>query len=63
LFAIVNLSRFLGVPGEDALRQANKKFTHRFQAIEKELKRKGKTFAESSLNEMDGIWNSVKKNN
>ena len=61
LFTIINISRFLGISGEDALRQTNRKFTHRFQAIEKQLKLRGKTINESSLEEMDKIWDTIKK--
>ena len=61
LFAIVNLARFLKFPAEDALRKSNKKFTERFSRVEKELKNKGKNLEESTLDEMDEIWNVVKK--
>lgn len=60
LFAVVNLARFLDIPAEDALRKTNQKFTNRFAKIEEELKKRGKTLEESSLEEMDEIWNSVK---
>jgi ATP diphosphatase len=43
------------------LRKANKKFTNRFNKIEEELERRGKTVEDSSLDEMDEIWNTVKK--
>jgi len=59
-FAIVNLCRFLDISSEDALRKANKKFTHRFQLVEKELKSRGKPIEDSNLQEMDEIWNEVK---
>ena len=61
IFALVNLARFLGIPAEDALRRTNNKFINRFKMIEKELKRRGKTLEESSLDEMDKIWNTVKR--
>ena len=61
LFTIINVSRFLGVSGEDALRRANRKFIHRFQAIEEELKLRGKTIDDSSLEEMNEIWDTIKK--
>jgi len=60
LFALVNLSRFIGVNPEDALRATIEKFIRRFQRIEEELARKGKTPEQSSLEEMDAIWNRVK---
>ena len=60
LFSIVNLSRFLGISAETALRKTNRKFTARFSLVEEELKKRGKTVEDSSLEEMDEIWNVVK---
>ncbi|MDP6457478.1 MAG: nucleoside triphosphate pyrophosphohydrolase [Candidatus Marinimicrobia bacterium] len=60
-FALVNLCRFLDISAEDALRKGNQKFTKRFQAVEKELRRRGKKLEETDLTEMDKIWNSQKK--
>ena len=60
LFAVVNLARFLEIPAEDALRKANQKFTDRFALGEQELQRRGKSVEDSSLKEMDKIWNEVK---
>lgn len=58
LFAVVNLARFKGVDAEEAMRQANRKFTRRFQHIEQSL---GKPMAEASLQEMEALWNDAKK--
>ena len=63
LFAVVNLARFLDIPAEDALRKTNKKFTTRFAQVEEELKKRGKNVEDSSLEEMDEIWNAVKHHN
>ncbi|WP_373357059.1 nucleoside triphosphate pyrophosphohydrolase [Pseudoroseicyclus sp. CXY001] len=60
LFVAANLSRWLGVEPETALRKANDKFTRRFKVIEAELQARGKTPATSSLEEMDAIWNEVR---
>jgi tetrapyrrole methylase family protein/MazG family protein len=60
LFSVVNLARFLDISAEDALRKTNKKFTVRFAKVEEELKKRGKTVEESTLKEMDEIWNQVK---
>jgi len=43
-----------------ALRGANAKFTRRFNVIEDELARRGKTPAQSDLAEMDAIWNRIR---
>ena len=61
LFSLVNLSRFLHVNPEDSLRSTIEKFIYRFQKIEKELKERNKTLEESSLEEMDEIWERAKK--
>jgi len=61
IFSLTNLARFLGVSADDALRKSNNKFISRFKKIENELKGKGKKIEESSLNEMDQIWNAIKK--
>jgi len=61
LFSFVNLARFLNISAESALRKTNRKFTTRFKAVEDELKSRGKTVEDSNLEEMDSIWNEVKK--
>tara|TARA_Y100000588_G_scaffold89911_1_gene96497 strand:+ start:1408 stop:2202 length:795 start_codon:yes stop_codon:yes gene_type:complete len=61
LFSIVNLSRFLDINAEDALRMTILKFESRFGQVEEELTRRGKSFSDSSLEEMDSIWNQIKK--
>jgi len=61
LFALVNYARFIGVHPEHALRSANKKFTRRFHYIEKILRQRGKNPGQSSLAEMDALWNEAKR--
>ncbi len=61
LFSVANLSRFLHMDSEQALHQTVAKFTRRFHAVERELKRRGKSLEDSNLAEMDKIWNAVKK--
>ena len=61
LFAVVNLSRFLGHCAEEALDKTIRKFVRRFQAIEKRLHRQGRAVTDCRLEELDRIWNDVKK--
>ncbi len=61
LFAVVNVLRFLGVDSEMALHEANEKFTRRFLAVENIVKAQGKEMNDCTLNELDAIWNEVKK--
>jgi len=61
LFAVVNLSRRLEIDAEQALREANRKFERRFRAVESELGAAGKTAREASLDEMEALWQRVKR--
>jgi ATP diphosphatase len=60
LFALANVARHLGIDPEDALRATNAKFARRFRHIELELEKRGKTPQDSSLEEMDALWNAAK---
>lgn len=60
LFAVVNLSRKLGVDAETALQRTNRKFRRRFGFIESELKRKSKSLETTPLTELDSLWNMAK---
>jgi ATP diphosphatase len=60
LFVIANLARHLKVDPEAALRRANAKFTRRFEAIEAALAATGRRPEDSTLEEMDALWNAAK---
>lgn len=61
LFAVVNLSRHVGVNPEEALQGANEKFSARFRFIEESVEGKGRSFDEYSLDELETLWQSAKK--
>lgn len=61
LFSLVNYARFLQVDAENALERTNKKFIHRFTKMEKAALDQGRDLAGMSLQEMDAIWDSIKK--
>lgn len=61
LFVVVNLARKLEVEPETALKKTNHKFRRRFKFIEQQLKERGRSLEESSLEEMDALWNQAKK--
>jgi len=63
LFSLVNYSRFVGVDPELALERTNKKFISRFTRMEALALETGKPLADMTLEEMDSIWNSIKKQN
>ncbi|MEZ9522866.1 nucleoside triphosphate pyrophosphohydrolase [Enterovibrio norvegicus] len=61
LFAVVNLARHLGTNPEIALRNANRKFEKRFRNIETKLRENGKNLQESGLDELEMLWQEVKR--
>src|SRR2546421_12370390 len=60
LFAVVNLARHLDVDPETALRMTNLKFERRFGAIEDALGARGKRPTDTSLAQMDALWDAAK---
>ena len=61
LFTAVNVARFLKVDPESALRRTNQKFRRRFQWMERELKKSGKSPRDATLAEMDALWERSKE--
>ena len=61
LFAIAGLARRLNLEPEAALRKANEKFTKRFEKVEAVLERRGRSVHQSNLEEMDLIWQKIKR--
>jgi MazG family protein len=60
LFSLVNYARFINIDPEEALERTNKKFIKRFQYLETESAKDGKTMGEMTLTEMDEYWNKAK---
>ena len=60
MFALVNLGRHLKVDPEEALKKANKKFITRFKFIEDEIKSQGRDLEDTSLEEMEKLWQRAK---
>ena len=60
LFSLVNLSRHLDVPPEDALRRSNDKFIRRFRYIEAALELKGESLERATFEELDALWDEAK---
>jgi ATP diphosphatase len=61
LFSVANLARFLKTPAEDAARQANRRFTQRFQKVERALEERGIGFGEANLEQLEALWQEAKK--
>jgi MazG family protein len=60
-FSLVNFARFLQVDAENALERTNKKFINRFTRMEAAAQLEGKNLHDMSLEEMDSIWNKIKR--
>ena len=60
-FSLINFARFLQLDAEHALDRTNKKFIDRFTKMEAAALAKGKALQDMTLEEMDSIWNLIKK--
>ncbi len=60
LFTVVNLARRLGVDGEGAMRDANRKFERRFRHMEMNALALGRPLAEMSIVELESLWQQAK---
>jgi MazG family protein len=61
VFSLINYARFLHIDAENSLEKTNKKFIERFTGMEQEALSKGKILSDMTLEEMDAIWDSIKK--
>lgn len=61
LFAVANLARHTGADPERAIRGTNVKFERRFAFIERALEQRGSSPAESTLADMDALWDEAKR--
>jgi len=61
LFAVVNLARFLEADPSSELREANRRFSERFNKLETALERKGISMRSCTLEELDVVWEEIKK--
>lgn len=60
LLVVVNLARHLKVNPEIALRESTKKFSLRFQYIERQIQKTGRDLRECELAELDALWDHAK---
>lgn len=61
IFTLINYARFLQVDAENALERTNKKFIYRFTQMEQKALQMRKNLSAMTLEEMDAIWNDIKK--
>lgn len=61
-FVLVNIARHLAVDPESALRRTNRKFRRRFGWVEQQLRARGKSPEQATLDEMEALWQEAKSN-
>jgi MazG family protein len=61
LFSLVNAARLYNIDPEMALERTNKKFIRRFNFLEEQTIKKGKSLKEMDLDEMNVYWEEAKK--
>lgn len=61
MFAVVNLCRHAKEDPEALLRQANAKFSKRFEHVEARVKGSDRSFEQHHLNELDEYWREAKQ--
>ena len=63
LFSLINYARISKINPDTALERTNAKFIKRFQMMEKLAQERDLSLANLNLNELDELWNEVKKLN
>jgi tetrapyrrole methylase family protein/MazG family protein len=60
LFTIANIARKLNVNAEEALQSTNRKFTRRFESMERSVRGSGRNLDQLTLEQMDELWDEAK---
>ena len=60
-FVLVNIARYLSLDPESALKKTNRKFKRRFQWMEEQLRTSGRTPQQTSMDELDSLWEQAKQ--
>jgi tetrapyrrole methylase family protein/MazG family protein len=61
LLALVNLGRWMGIHAEDALRQANTRFTERYQLMEEAARQQDTRLRDLTLDQKEALWQQAKR--
>src|ERR1700690_3740131 len=60
-FVLVNIARYLSLDPESALKKTNRKFKRRFQWMEDQLRTSGRTPDQTSMEELESLWQQAKQ--
>lgn len=61
MFSLINAARLYHINPDNALERTNQKFIRRFNYVEQQTIKKGRSLKDMSLEEMDSLWNDAKK--
>ena len=61
IFSLINAARLYKINPDNALELTNQKFIKRFNYVEAKLKEQGKTFKDTTLDEMEQYWEEAKQ--
>lgn len=61
LFSLINAARLYKINPDNALERTNQKFIRRFNYLEEQTIRQGRSLKEMTLAEMDEIWDQAKR--
>jgi len=60
LFTLANIARKLNVNAEEALQSTNRKFTRRFESMERSVRDEGQNLDQLTLEQIDALWDAAK---
>lgn len=62
IFSLVNAARLYEINPDNALEMTNAKFRRRFNYVEEQTLKQGRSLKDMSLADMDSLWNEAKEN-
>ena len=62
IFSLVNAARLYDINPDNALEMTNAKFRRRFNYVEEQTLKLGRSLKDMSLADMDSLWNEAKEN-
>jgi nucleoside triphosphate diphosphatase len=60
-FVLVNVARYLSLDSEAALKRTNRKFRQRFEWMEDQLRRSGRSPQDANMEELEELWQEAKR--
>jgi XTP/dITP diphosphohydrolase len=61
MFSLINAARLYHINPDNALERTNQKFIRRFNYVEQQTIKQGRSLKDMTLEEMDSLWNEAKK--